>query len=270
MSDSVTTLFGSKQRTPTCVKYPRGMVAMFSTASPFKRSPNEDCYAVIPLNKETLILAVADGAGGHPNGGMAARLVIEAVVKEVTLPGKRPVRESIVNGFDAGQAAIVTQVPGAATTLIVVEITNRSARTYHVGDSGACVIGGRGKVKSYTIFHSPTGYAAEAGMLTEQQAMMHEHRHVVSNLMGDAEMSVEIGQPLLLAARDTIVVASDGLFDNLLRDEIGAISCRGPLADAGQNLIAAATARMKDVDPDEPGKADDLTILMYRQHHGQC
>ena len=64
---------------------------MFSAHSPDKLTVNEDAYAIIPVDEETLILAVGDGAGGHPQGNGAARLAIEGLVSEV-----RVGRESII------------------------------------------------------------------------------------------------------------------------------------------------------------------------------
>ena len=79
---------------------------------------------------------------------------------------------------------------------------------------------GRGRVKLQTISHSPVGYAVESGMLDDQEAMHHEERHVVSNIIGTPEMRIEIGPPIDLATYDTLLVATDGLADNLHIEEI--------------------------------------------------
>ena len=219
MSDQITTFFGESQITPACLSLDNGSVAMFSAHSPNKLTVNEDAYAIIPVDAATLILAVADGAGGHPQADVASRLAIQGLFREIRNGSDLPPRVAIINGFEAGQHLIMEQAPRAATTLVVVEITNRTVRTYHAGDSGACVIGGRGKCKMQTVFHSPTGYAVEAGLLTEIQAMHDAARNIVSNTLGALDMSLQIGTAIELAPHDTVVVASDGLFDNLLRDE---------------------------------------------------
>ena len=266
MNDQITTFFGDSQNAPACQSIYNGSVAMFSARSPSKLMVNEDAYAIIPIDEATLILAVADGAGGHPQGDVASRLAIQGLVEEIRAGSGLPPRVAIVNGFEAGQNLIMEQAPRAATTLVVVEITNRTVRTYHAGDSGACVIGGRGKYKMQTVFHSPTGYAVEAGLLTEIQAMHDDARHIVSNTLGALNMSLEIGTPVELAPRDTVVIASDGLFDNLLSDEISALACRGTIDTACGALVDAATARMLETDRGHPRKPDDLTVLIYRQN----
>lgn len=238
---------------------------MFSAPSPDKTTVNEDAYAAIPAGDDSLVLAVADGVGGQDRGEIAARMAIESLINEIRIGCDLPLRTAIINGFERGQAQIIAEAPGAATTLVVVEIANQTVRTYNVGDSGACVIGGRGKNKVQTVFHSPTGYAVAAGLLTESEALVHSSRHLVSNILGHAHMSVEIGTPVALAPQDTVVVASDGLYDNLLSGEIAALACRGMLEATCCSLIDTATARMVNPTTGQPSKPDDLTVLLYRR-----
>ena len=74
--------------------------------------------------------------------------------------------------------------------------------------------------------------------------MHHEERHVVSNAIGSSEMHIDVGPPVRLAARDTVLLASDGLFDNLLMKEIVAIVRKGPLERVVRDLADGALARM--------------------------
>lgn len=258
-------LFTGTRYDPQTIALPGGSAALYSAPSPDKSTVNEDAAAVIPFGDNSIILAVADGAGGHAKGDVAARIAIEALVDELEGNPEAVLRVAILNAFEAAQAGINERCPGSATTLVVGEITNGTARCYHVGDSGICIVGGRGKLKFQSVFHSPTGYGVEAGLLSETQAMQHASRHVVSNILGMSPMSVEIGVPLELARRDTVVIASDGLFDNLLSEEIAALACKGPIGSACAALAAAAAARMDDAMPGQLGKPDDLTVLLYRR-----
>ena len=259
------TLFTGTLNAPQSIDLVAGSAALFSTPSPDKSTVNEDAAAVIPFGDDSMILAVADGAGGHAKGDAAARIAIEALVDELQQNPDAVLRVAILNAFETAQAEINARCPGSATTLVVGEITNGTARCYHVGDSGICIVGGRGKLKFQSVFHSPTGYGVEAGLLSETQAMQHASRHVVSNILGMSPMSVEIGVPLELAQRDTVVIASDGLFDNLLSEEIAALACTGSVASACAALAAAANSRMAGAMPGQVGKPDDLTLLLYRR-----
>jgi serine/threonine protein phosphatase PrpC len=78
-------------------------------------------------------------------------------------------------------------------------------------------------------------------------------------------MRVEIGPALDLALRDTVLLASDGLFDNLFIDEIVDIIRTGPLPAAADRLVEAARKRMEgDGSDGHPCKPDDLTVVLFR------
>jgi serine/threonine protein phosphatase PrpC len=100
-------------------------------------------------------------------------------------------------------------------------------------------------------------------MLDEVTAMHHDDRHLVSNLVGCRDMHIEIGPTRTLAPRDTIVVGSDGLFDNLHLSEIIQASKSGKPMRRVQSLTEMATGRMLKCEAEAPGKPDDLTILLY-------
>jgi serine/threonine protein phosphatase PrpC len=155
---------------------------------------------------------------------------------------------------------------GAATTLAIVELRQRTVRPFHVGDTVILIIGQRGKIKLQTISHSPIGFAVESGLLDEVDAIHHEDRHLVSNVVGTAEMRIEIGSEIKLAARDTLLIASDGLLDNLQVDEIVDRVRVGPLQRAVARLAKDAGQRMRNGDANSihPSKPDDLTIVAFR------
>jgi serine/threonine protein phosphatase PrpC len=153
---------------------------------------------------------------------------------------------------------------GAATTLAVVEVQGPTVRPYHVGDSEILITGQRGRVKLQTISHSPIGYAVEAGLIAADDAIHHEERHVISNVIGSASMRIELGPAVTLAARDTVLLASDGLFDNLLQQEIVAGIRSGPLREALGGIVSEARRRMTEPQEGLPSKPDDLTVVAYR------
>ena len=146
----------------------------------------------------------------------------------------------------------------------MAEIQGRTVRPYHVGDSMVLVVGQRGKIKLQTVSHSPVGYAVESGMLDETEAMNHAERHLVSNIIGAADMRIEIGPTIELARFDTLLLASDGLFDNLHVDEIVQRVRKGPLKRVIRTLAEDCRRRMLDAEDDQPSKPDDLTFVAFR------
>jgi len=247
-----------------------GEIVVYTARSPDKESDNEsdneDSAAVIEVDGEQTVLAVADGVGGQPGGQHASALALEALRRSVAAAREDPdaLREAILSGFDDANREVLARASGAATTLLVAQIHRQSARVYHVGDSGGLVFGGRGKVKLQTISHSPIGYAVESGLLDERDALAHEDRNLVSNVIGDPNMHVVMSSALKLRPRDTLLIASDGLFDNLYTEEIVEGLRRGTLARSLAALVAGCEARMSAPREGLPSKPDDLTVLAYR------
>ena len=243
-----------------------GQVAVYSARCPSKTANNEDAAALIPLDDRSGVLVVADGMGGGSAGEHASRLAVRTLrtsLKSVQRDDV-PLRAAVLNGIEAANQAVTDLGIGAATTLAVAEIQDRSVRTYHVGDSMILIVSQRGKVKLQTVSHSPVGYAVEAGVLDEKEALHHEDRHLVSNMIGLSDMRVEIGSVVELAARDTLLLASDGLFDNLHVEEIVEVIRKGPFKKAVKRLAEDALHRMTHPKDGQPSKNDDLTFVAFR------
>ncbi len=243
-----------------------GTAAVFSARSPDKQSPNEDAAALIPFDSRSAALAVADGVGGAKGAAQAAGLAVRSLATGLgrAAADGRPLRTAILDAIERAQAAVAGLGGGAATTLAVAELRDGRVRPYHVGDSAILLVGQRGRLKLQTIAHSPVGFAVEAGLLDVREALHHEERHLVSNVLGAPDMRVEIGALRSLAARDTLLLASDGLFDNLHLDEVVEQVRRGPLAAAARRLAEACRRRMCQPRAQQPSKPDDLTLIAFR------
>jgi len=244
-----------------------GQVLVFTHRSPDKDSVNEDCAALIPYDDANGVLVIADGLGGLPGGSTASNLAIRRLKKSIEKAAaeQAPLREAILDGIERANRDILAQGSGAATTIAVVEIQNGSMRPYHVGDSMILLCGQRGKIKLQSVAHSPVGYAVESGMLDADEAVHHEERHLVSNVVGTPDMRIEIGATRRLAPRDTLVLASDGLFDNLYQNEIIDIIRKGDLSDCASRLLELSHQRMQLEHGELPSHPDDLTFILYRR-----
>jgi len=242
-----------------------GEAAVFTSRAPDKQSDNEDAAAIIPFSETNGVLIVADGFGGHPSGDEAAALSIDALTRSISeCSGADQLRAAIVDGFESANEAVLALGVGAATTLSVVEIANGVGRAYHVGDSDIVVVGQRGKLKFRTVSHSPIGYAVESGLMDDEEAIHHEERHIVSNMVGSDEMRIEIGSARKLSPRDTVLLASDGLYDNILFEDIVERIRKGPLPLSVAYLASLSRDRMATPRSEHPSKPDDLTIVAFR------
>ncbi len=243
-----------------------GELVLFSTRAPDKTAPNEDAATFITVDEGQAVLAVADGMGGSPAGRRASKLALEELLAAIVAGRKenKKLRNAILNGFENANRAVQGLGVGAATTIAVAEIDGNKLRTYHAGDSKVLLVGQRGKLKWQTIGHSQIDYAVESGMLAAAEAMHHEDRHLVLSAVGSTEMRVEISSVIKLASRDTLILATDGLFDNLHLNEIVDAVRKGKLNDVAADLVSQTLARMQGVDEAAPSKPDDLTFIVYR------
>ena len=249
---------------PESLQLAAGSITALCRRCPGKTEPNDDCAAVVQVRSGGIALVVADGVGGCPWGHKASAIAVHAIAEQLHANDNvSDLRPAILDGIEQANREVLDLGVGAATTLAVVEIQNGSARGYQVGDSMILVIGQRGALKWKSTPHSPVGYAIESGMLDEAEAMSHDERHVVSNLVGSRNMHIEIGPTRPLAPRDTVIVGTDGLFDNLHLEEVIEHGRIGNPTDRVAALVTLASARMVGSEDALPGKPDDITVLMY-------
>lgn len=262
-------LVDERMESPALTAFDGGAVAAFVDACPGIDSArrNEDSIALLRFAEDEAAIAVADGAGGMPGGADASAAAVQALSRAVEKARSdgRSLRAGILDGFEQGDADVRGLGVGAATTLAVAEIGGGCVRSYHAGDSAVAVVGQRGKIKMTVVPHSPVGYGVEAGLIEPEDALHHSDLNLVSNFVGGDGMRIEIGPSVKLSPRDTVVVATDGLFDNLHLREVADLIRVGALADVADRLRAACLRRMEHPEGEQPSKPDDLAFLLYRR-----
>ncbi len=243
-----------------------GRIILFCAKSPDRESANQDSAALIPCPDNSGVLVVADGVGGYAGGAQASKLAVEAMAQAIEegIAAGTKLRASVLNGIELANKQVRELGTGAATTIAAVLLQEGRMRSFHVGDSDILVVGGLGRMKHRTLSHGPVGYALEAGLMDEGEAMNHAQRNEVSNIVGIPDMRIEIGPKLRLAPRDTVLLASDGLYDNLFEEEIVERIRKGRLEDCASALASTSLRRMGKQHRGEPHKPDDLTFILYR------
>jgi serine/threonine protein phosphatase PrpC len=247
-----------------------GSVVLFSRGKPQREHDNQDAACVLQLSRSHAVLAIADGVGGQRRGADAAALTLDRLSAAVAASSadrrSGATGKAIVAGLENANRELLETRHGGASTVAVVEVAGRTVHPFHVGDSEILVVGQRGKVRLDVVPHSPVGYAVEAGILPRAQAIHHVDRHLVSNVIGSRTMEVDVGAPLRLQQRDTLLIASDGLFDNLHLEEIVELLRLASLERVGSSIVEACSRRMSRPEAGLPSKPDDLTFILFRLH----
>lgn len=198
-----------------------------------QRDTNED----VALAHERLAL-VTDGMGGHPGGDVASALAAELVQAAFTGRSLDELRAGVraANRAVWDRARRSEELEGMGTTLCAVGLTDDAhLSVVNVGDSRAYLL--RDKVlRQLTDDHSVTGELVRRGELTEAEAREHPHRRVLTRVLGVRPDVDADGRAEAAINGDRLLVCSDGLFNEVADDEIGALMTTAP------DVIAAADA----------------------------
>jgi protein phosphatase len=228
-----------------------------------QRARNEDTFSIDP---ERGLYLVADGMGGHGNGDVASRLVVEAVERYFHTYGQdgRPtnvesatasLREAVGTAQGSLRSAMDedTSLSGMGTTLVGLLAMEESAVVVHVGDSRAYRWRDE-RLERLTRDHSWVDEQVAAGYLSEDQARSHPLKSVVTRaLSGEGGVEVD-ARTVSLRPGDRYLICTDGLTTMLADDDIG-----GRLAEGGsleaicRDLVDQCNAR---------GGLDNITIVL--------
>ncbi|MDE0709802.1 MAG: serine/threonine-protein phosphatase [Acidimicrobiia bacterium] len=185
----------------------------------------------------SLMVAVADGMGGHHGGDVASSLAIKAAARRVGTPEER---------VRAANDAIMERVledprlAGMGTTLTVAELRPDGEVTLgHVGDSRA-YRWRAGRFEQVTIDHTFVQEEVEAGRLTPEQARHHPERSLLTRALGfEHGLVVEVAR-LKVSVGDRLLLCSDGLTSMVTDDRIAGFLESGAPSEVVWALIEAA------------------------------
>jgi PPM family protein phosphatase len=207
----------------------------------------------------THLLAVADGVGGKPGGGVAADCVIRTLsqaYEERTEDAVAALR-SAVAAANQGLTAVTSRRPelaGMATTLTAAVLAPGGRVVLaHVGDTRAYLLR-RGVLRPLTTDHTFVQGLLDAGVIDADQARRHPLRSLVlRTLQGRQDDVADVSvHPVRLG--DRLLVCSDGLSGvvppDVLARELAEES--RPKAAAHRLLRAALAA----------GTGDDVTAAV--------
>ena len=189
------------------------------------RSGNEDSALI-----NGVLIAVADGMGGHAGGEVASKVAITTSAQVLPLLNNDEMDSESLEDFlqssvlDVDNEIRLTaeaddRLSGMGTTLTAIALYRNKAYVLHTGDSRAYRLRGK-EFTQITKDHSVVQELIDAGTITEEEAAVHPQRSVLTNvLMGHGNIT-----PLLIEyevkAGDKFLLCSDGLSNVVSNQEI--------------------------------------------------
>jgi PPM family protein phosphatase len=216
------------------------------------RRVNEDSYLALPP-----LYAVADGMGGHGAGDVASRLAIEELVKCV-IPGRALDAETVLAALRDANRVIIErdEANGMGTTITGLAGVDTASGTqlmvFNVGDSRVYRLAA-GHLDQMSVDHSEVQELVRAGALTAEQARTHPRRNIVTRALGSDTVLRADHWLLPAIAGDRYLLCSDGLFGELLDEEIRELLATGDPQWAATSLVEAA---------DVAGGRDNTTAIV--------
>jgi len=255
------------------------------------RSRNEDCIGVEQSGGHWC-LVLSDGAGGHSDGAVAARVTVDRVLEGFR--SRPPVdagdlSELLLDAHDAvvaAQRARGNVHPATAmhATVVAMIIDEETGYAFwgHVGDSRLYLCR-EGRVTAMTRDDSVLQWMLDAGIIDDERDKNIARRGSLLTALGaDQDVEPHVFGPFVLQACDAFLLCSDGWWTTLDEVRIDEAICAASSPEQWLDTMAAVTARLGDAKQDnysaiacwigdrsELQASDSGTVPVIFPHRGQ-
>jgi len=219
------------------------------------RSVNQD------LAVETgTLFAVADGMGGHAGGEVAARLAVDTLTVAF---GSKPSGAGLSEAVNEANRVVHEhsldnpELRGMGTTMTAAALVNEDGRDVialvNVGDSRSYRYH-EGELTQITVDHSLAEEMVRSGEISESEAAVHPHRHILTRALGVADdVTVDLWR-IQPTRGDRFLLCSDGLTNELGSEQIAEVLATVPDPQVAADLLVRA-ARTH-------GGSDNITVVV--------
>lgn len=214
---------------------------------------NEDSL-FISGDEKSFVLGVSDGAGGHPRGRDASIAISESIASYQD-------GDDCQGLIEKANQRVSDLKAGARSTLAFAHIKNDIVRFYTVGDSEILYWNAHGNEVYTSTPHSGVGHMVKAGVLGQEESLSHPERNYVNNLMGDDVIKIESTSGASLKKGHTVLIGSDGLFDNIPHDSLTELIGQGSFDKSFENLVEFCKIQNEDAWL----KFDDISFIVIRK-----
>jgi serine/threonine protein phosphatase PrpC len=226
------------------------------------RSGNEDRVGYA-YGKDTLLMVIADGMGGHERGEVAAEIAVQEITRLFKQEARSRLRrpfEFLVSSIQAAHRAIVAHADShnllecPRTTCVACVVQNGYAYWAHAGDSRLSVLRG-GRVVAQTQDHSKVQQMIDAGQINAEQAARHPDRNkIFSCLGGVVPPHIDMGREIRLEVGDTILLSTDGFWAQIPAPTLAQMLTR-------QSLTSLLPGLLTEAHRSANGESDNITVV---------
>ena len=192
------------------------------------RSSNEDEAKILMNSQGYVLMMVADGMGGCNKGDYASLEVIRTLADSFknkksfnTLFGvKHWITRTlkIANRNIYNLSYVNVNYKGMGTTIVLAFLFKNKLIITNVGDS-RCYLLSKKEFKQVTEDQTYVNYLFHSGIIKESEIKTHPQRHVLTNAIG-IYPSISVDQVILNYNKESILLCSDGLYNNIQEADI--------------------------------------------------
>lgn len=192
------------------------------------REHNEDNVIILKNENNEVLMAVADGMGGHKAGEVASFIAINHLELEFLKKESLGDKQDAVNWIRDVVGKINSDIfkytdehpesKGMGTTLVISVLTKDYLLFGNIGDSSGFVLK-KNKLFKVTNDHTLVNLLVTTGELSEEEAKSHPKKNVVMKALG-AVNPAEIDIFDVDTDIDAILLSSDGLTSMLTIEQI--------------------------------------------------
>lgn len=228
------------------------------------RPGNEDAFLAVRRGAQ-VVVAVADGMGGHKAGEVASALAIEMLERTLDQDQTSKPDELLVGGAELANRTIFEasmadpEKEGMGTTLVCALVDeDGQAIVANVGDSRAYGYSA-GETVQITLDHTWVNQQVLAGEMSERDARQSPFRNLLTRTLGNnPSVEVDLFRGFQLQdPGDALVLVSDGVTTYLDESDFSAVLSNLTSAqEAAERLVSEAVRR---------GGADNATAVVVRR-----
>jgi len=238
---------------------------IFQESRKGSRKVNQDRLAYT-YSRDTLMLVVADGMGGHAGGEIAAqiavRLFIERFQQEAKPVLKNPLKflqDTMLRAHAAlgSYANQFSMLETPRTTCVCTIVQAGHAYWAHVGDSRLYLFRQGGLIGS-TKDHSKVQYLVDQGIIGADEIIDHPDRNKIFSCLGGlVDPVIDLSRRTPLRNGDIIVMCTDGLWAVLDQKEMSTWLTSTP-------ILKTAPQMMREGEKRGGPDGDNLSAIIVR------